>query len=388
MTIKVKFHSLTGRIDPELMLAAFKAVRRNRGAAGVDKVSIEMFEANLDQNLLALMRQLKEGSYQPLPARRVYIEKGGGRLRPLGIPAVRDRVAQEVLRRLLDPCFEPTFHDCSFGFRKGRNCHQALEKIKELQRLGYRYVLDADVQGFFDHLSHSVLMQQLALAVADGNILNLAEKFLTAGVLEEETVRPTKEGTPQGGVISPLFSNVVLNLLDHHLDRLGFRFVRYADDFVVLAKTQARAEEALLCVEAFLRNELGLRLAPDKTRVTTFKKGFDFLGFRLGSVGVKMRDKAVVRFKDKVREITRRRCNLDAQVIVRLNRLVRGTANYFAAGFATVRDQFDRLDRWLRMRVRCMKFKRKSKDDNHRLRKKHLRRMGLLSLRLLIVSAR
>ncbi len=388
MTLKVKFHSLTGRIDPELMLAAFKAVRRNRGAAGVDKVSIEMFEANLDQNLLALMRQLKEGSYQPLPARRVYIEKGGGKLRSLGIPAVRDRVAQEVLRRLLDPCFEPTFHDCSFGFRKGRNCHQAVEKLKELQRLGYRYVLDADVQGFFDHLCHSVLMQQLALAIADGNILNLAAKCLTAGVLEEGTVRPTKEGTPQGGVISPLFSNVVLNLLDHHLERLGFCFVRYADDFVVLTKTQARAEEALLCVEAFLRNELGLQLAPDKTRVTTFKKGFDFLGFRLGSGNAKMRDKAVVRFKDKVREITRRHRNLDAQVIVRLNRLVRGTANYFAAGFATVVDQFDRLDRWLRMRIRSMKFKRRSKADNRRLWNKHLLRMGLLSLKPLAASAR
>lgn len=206
-----KVHSLTGRITPELMLAAFKAVKRNRGAAGIDKVSIQHFEANLEENLLALMRQLKQRRYFPKPLRRVYIPKANGKLRPLGIPAVRDRVAQEVARRLLEPIFEPAFHDDSFGFRPGRSAHQAIERLLELHRQGYTYVLDADIQGFFDNLPHSVLMDALSDRVADGNLLDLVQRFLNAGVMEDGALRPTLVGTPQGGVISPLLANIALD---------------------------------------------------------------------------------------------------------------------------------------------------------------------------------
>ena len=171
MVIKPKVHSLTGRITSDLMHEAFKSVKRNRGAAGIDKVSIQMFEANLEQNLATLMRDLKRRSFVPTPLRRVYIPKGAGKFRPLGIPAVRDRVAQEVLRRLLSPIFEPLFHDHSFGFRPERNCHQAVERVLGLWRQGHLHVLDADIQGFFDEIPHSVIMTSLAAVVADGNIL-------------------------------------------------------------------------------------------------------------------------------------------------------------------------------------------------------------------------
>ena len=175
---KPKAHSLTGRITQPLLLAAFKAVKRNRGAAGIDKVSIKMFEANLVENLLALERDLKDGSFDPFPLRRKYIPKEPGKFRPLGIPAVRDRVAQEVVRRLLHPIFEPLFHDASFGFRPGRNCHQALSRVLELHDQGFPVILDADIKGFFDNLSHAVIMEAVAAQVADGNILRLIEKFL------------------------------------------------------------------------------------------------------------------------------------------------------------------------------------------------------------------
>jgi group II intron reverse transcriptase/maturase len=361
-------------------------VRRNRGAAGIDKVSIQMFEANLGQNLDRLLRELKTGTFQPLPARRVYIPKSPGKFRPLGIPAVRDRVAQEVLRQLLSPIFERRFHDDSYGFRPERNCHQAVEQVLELRRQGYAYVLDADISGFFDNLSHRAVMTEVAAVIADGNILQLVEKFLKAGVLEGGKFQATRIGTPQGGVASPLLANIALNLLDWHLHERGYRFVRYADDFVVLCRSKDQAKEARTAVEHLLRERLGLELSPEKTKVTTFQEGFAFLGFDIGSYSVRMREKSVEKFKAKVRELTCRSHNLDAELIDGLNRVIRGTANYFATRWSDCGDAYRTLDRWIRMRLRCMKFKRKSAEDNFRMRLKHLKRVGLLSLEAMIPS--
>jgi RNA-directed DNA polymerase len=380
---KIKVHSLTGRITLRLMRQAFQAVKRNRGAAGVDKVSINMFAANLEENLTALMRDLKTGTFRPLPLRRVHISKGPGtkKLRPLGIPVVRDRVAQEVIRRLLAPVFEPQFHENSYGFIKGRNCHQAIERVLELHRQGYRVVLDADIKGFFDNLLHRIIMAAVAAEVADGNILRLVESFLTAGVMEDGVFKPTTIGTPQGGVISPLLANIVLNHLDWQLHAAGYRFVRYADDFVVLCQNQQQAQEALALVTQVLESNLGLQQSPEKTKITTYGKGYDFLGFRLSSCSRRMRDKSVLKFKAKVRELTERHQNLDRQVIDELNRVIRGTANYFATTFATCRGRFQMLDSWIRMRLRAMKFKRKNYNDNCKVRARYFRRkLGLLTL--------
>jgi group II intron reverse transcriptase/maturase len=386
--LKIKHHSLTGRITLDLMKLAFRSVKRNKGKAGVDKVSIKMFEANLEQNLLALMRDLKQGTLQASPARRSYIEKGGGKLRPLGIPTVRDRVAQEVLRRLLNPLFEPLFHNDSHGFRPGRSCHSAMVRLHEIAGEGYRYVLDADISGFFDRIPHSVIMQGLTNVVADGNILQLVERFLKAGVMEDGVIHPTTVGTPQGGVLSPLLANIALNFLDWHLDKQGFRFVRYADDFVVLCRTERQAKEAWHAVEQFVTEQLGLQLSPEKTHMTTFAKGFAFLGYDVQSHSVKMRAKSVEKFKTRVRELTRRSHNLDAEQVEKLNAVVRGVARYFATSFSTCRGQFRELDCWFRMRLRCMKKKRKSRNDNYRIQVKHMRRWKLVFLSDFLCSDR
>jgi len=379
MAKKIKAHSLTGRIMPDLMWSAFRSVKRNRGVAGIDKVSIQLFENNLDQNLLALMRCLKDGTYQSHPLRRVHIPKGDGKTRPLGIPAVRDRVAQEVIRQLLSPLFEQIFHNDSFGFRPGRGCHLAVERVLQLHQQGYKFVLDADIKGFFDNIPHAVIMAGLAAEVADGNILRIIERFLKAGVMEDGALSPTSMGTPQGGVISPLLANIALNNLDWQLQNANFRFVRYADDFVLLCESEAKVKEAHDLVQCQL-TQLGLALSPEKTKQTQFREGFAFLDFTISSWSVSMRPKSVEKFKTKIRELTVRHHNLDQDVVMKVNQVVRGTANYFATAFSDFRNLFRSLDRWIRMRIRCMKFKGKRRSDNLRLRRKHLRNLGLISL--------
>jgi group II intron reverse transcriptase/maturase len=286
-----------------------------------------------------------------------------------------------VIRRLLAPIFEPQFHENSYGFIPGRNCHQAIERVLELHRQGHQVVLDADIQGFFDNLSHRVIMAAVRAEVADGNILDLVERFLTAGVMEDGVFTPTMIGTPQGGVISPLLANIVLNRLDWQLHAAGYRFVRYADDFVVICQDRTQAQEALVLVKQVLESELGLALSPEKTQTTTYGKGYDFLGFHLSSRSRRMRAKSVQKFKAKVREVTERHRNLDSRVIGKLNQVIRGTANYFATGFSTCRWTFQKLDSWIRMRLRAMKLKRKNYSDNYKLRIGYFRRqLGLLTL--------
>ena len=379
---KRKVHSLTGRIDDRLMMQAFKAVKKNRGAAGIDKVSIGMFQQNLDANLAALKRDLKKGTFTPKPLRRVWIPKDakGTKFRPLGIPAVRDRVAQEVIRRLLEPVFEPLFHDGSFGFRPGRSCHHAIDRVLSFHSEGDRVTLDADISGFFDNIPHKLIVGAVAAEVADGNILKLIEKFLAAGVMEGGVFKPTTIGTPQGGVISPLLANIVLNELDWRLEKAGYRFVRYADDFVVVCKTRQQAKAALDVVEEIM-TDLGLCLSPEKTKIASYGKGYEFLGFRLSSKSRTMRPKSLEKFKMKIRELSRRSHNLDAKAIEKLNQVIRGTANYFATNFSTCVKLFQKLDKWIRMRIRCMKFKRKSELDNYRLRQGSFdKKLGLLKL--------
>jgi group II intron reverse transcriptase/maturase len=378
-TRKQKVHSLTGRITPQLMLAAFKAVKRNRGAAGIDKVSIKMFQANLDDNLRALMQDLKNGSFEPFALRRVFVPKNEKEFRPLGIPAVRDRVAQEVVRRLLNPIFERLFHDSSCGFRQGRSCHMAIKRALLLHRAGLRVVLDADIKSFFDNLSQSVIMKAVAAEVADGNILCLVQKFLRSGVMEDGVFKPTTVGTPQGGVISPLLANIVLNHLDWQLHQHGYQFVRYADDFVVICRSKLQAESALNLVQQVLAT-LGLQLSAEKTRISTFGKGYSFLGFVLSAHSRQMRPKSLQKFKDKVRKLTLRHYNFEAQVIEKLNRVLKGTSYYFATSFATCRWLFQKLDSWIRMRLRCMKFKRKWATDNYKLRNRTFHKLGLFSM--------
>jgi group II intron reverse transcriptase/maturase len=284
-----------------------------------------------------------------------------------------------MVRYLLNPLFEGIFHDDSYGFRPFRGCHMAVRRVLELKRRGYQHVLDADIKGFFNNIPHHVIMNGVSELVADGNILYLVERFLKAGVMEDGVFTSTDLGTPQGGVISPLLANITLNSLDWALHNAGFRFVRYADDFVVLTKSQAKVREAHDLVLQHLAS-LGLTLSAEKTKMTTFRQGFAFLGFDIGAWSVKMRAKSVEKFKDKIRDLTSRHENLDSRTVIKINQVVRGTANYFDTTFSHCRNLFRTLDRWMRMRIRCMKFKRKRLTDNWRMRLKHLRHQGLLFL--------
>lgn len=378
---KLRVHALTGRITPEVMRKAFKAVKRNRGAAGLDKESLKRFEANVEENLLALMRDLKSGAYQAIPRRRVYIPKGKGAWRPLGIPAVRCRVAQEVIRALIEPIFEPTFHDHAHGFRRHRSCHTAMAQLVELPRQGFRVVVDADLTGFCDRIPHPLSLDLVAGEIADGNILALIKKCLQAGVMADGEVRPTLKGPPQGGVRSPLLANIVLNHLDWRWEELGYTFVRYADDFVGLGKTKRQAERALEAVTACVEEDLGLSLNPDTTQLTTFGQGFEFLGYQVTARTIRMGGKAEERCKTKIKALTRRSHHLDAAVVLKVNRVIRGTVRYFAPEFTTCLGQLNELDRWIRRRIRCRKYKRIWKSDNRRLKSRHIAHMGCMTCR-------
>ncbi len=379
---KIKAFSLTGRITPELMKKAWKAVKRNRGAAGVDKITTHRYETDVEKRLDLLMKDLKtRNAYQTLPLRRLYIEKvGSSSLRPLGIPTVDARIAQEVIRLLIDPIFEKQFHDDSFGFRAGRGCHQAVGRVLEYIDDGYITVVDIDIKGFFDNIPHNVIMTMLRAEIADGNILDILEKFLSSGVMEDGKRVPTIKGTPQGGVISPLLANIVLNYLDWQLAGRGYKFVRYADDIVILVKTKHEAENALDFTKRVLK-DLGLETSPEKTKITKVSEGFQFLGFLIKGHSVTMRPKSIERFEKAIENTTTRSNNLDINVITRLNQIIVGTVNYFSTAFTTTLKYFTKTDQWIRMRIRSMKYKRKWHTDNRRLKNKHIERLHLISCR-------
>jgi group II intron reverse transcriptase/maturase len=339
-----------------------------------------MFEQQLDQNLTKLMKDLKSREYQTIPLRRKYIPKAPGKFRPLGIPAVRDRVAQYVIRSLIEPYFEPNFSESSYGFRPNRNCHQAIKHVLSYWKLGYKIVLDADIQGFFDNIDHELIIDLVAQKIADGNILHIIRQFLKSGVMEDGMLKRTDMGTPQGGVISPLLANIVLDVLDRELATQGYVFVRYADDFLVLSKSPQEIEKAYEIVQHTIENVLKLRLEPDKTKITSFVKGFDFLGFTFSRRGISIRTKSVEKLKDKIRKLTVRSHNLSGEVIENLNRITRGVANYYSTDFSTVKEQFKKIDMMIRRRLRCMKKKRISARDNLRIPNRYFERKGLVSL--------
>jgi RNA-directed DNA polymerase len=379
---KFKVFSLTGRITPEVMKKAWKAVRRNRGAAGVDKITIERYEVDLDNRLNLLMKDLKtRDAYQTLPLKRSYIPKeGSDKLRALGIPTVDARVAQEVIRQLINPIFEKQFHDDSYGFRAGRGCHQAVGRVLKYIDDDYKVVVDIDIKGFFDNIPHAVIMTMLRAEIADGNILDILEKFLSSGVMEDGKRVPTIKGTPQGGVISPLLANIVLNYLDWQLASQGYKFVRYADDIIVLVKTIHEAENALDFTKKVLR-DLGLETSPEKTKIAKVSQGFQFLGFLIKGHKITMRQKSIEKFEKAIEDTTIRSKNLDAAVITKLNQIIRGTVNYFSTKFTTTLTYFSKIDQWIRMRVRSMKYKRKWHTDNRRLKNAHIANMELISCR-------
>jgi len=333
---------------------AFARVKANAGAAGVDHVTVKEFAGHLEANLEKLSRTLADGSYRPPAVRRVWIPKPGSKeKRPLGIPTVRDRVVQAALRAVLEPIFERDFAAQSYGFRPGRGCKDALRRVDTLLKQGYRWVVDADLKSYFDTIPHQELMERVKAKVVDGRVLSLLEEFLRQGVLEEMNFWTPEEGTPQGGVISPLLSNIYLDALDRHMAAGGFEMMRYADDFVVLCRTPDEAQQALEQVQNWTA-AAGLKLHPVKTRIVdaTPKGGFDFLGYHFERGLRWPRRKSDRKLRDTIRAKTPRSPGGSLQaIIVDLNRTLVGWYEYFKHSHTTT---FPTLDGWVRMRLRCI----------------------------------
>jgi RNA-directed DNA polymerase len=347
-----KWYSLIDKVYPEAALrAAFTQVAANRGAAGVDHVTIVKYTNDLDANLARLSEALRSGTYRPQRIRRHYIPKPGSpEKRPLGIPTVQDRVVQTALRTVLEPIFERDFAPHSYGFRPGRGCKDALRRVNGLLKAGYSHVVDADLKSYFDTIPKDRLLALVGRKVSDGRILRLVEAFLEQGVLDGLEEWTPVQGTPQGAVCSPLLSNIYLDPLDHVMAGRGFEMVRYADDFVVLCRNPQEAAAALAVVQQWTA-EAGLTLHPTKTRVVNAEDdGFEFLGYRFAAGRRRPRAKSLKKFKDTVRSKTKRTAGHSlSQIIENLNRTLRGWFEYFKHSH---RSTFAPLDGWIRRRLR------------------------------------
>jgi RNA-directed DNA polymerase len=346
---------------PATLEAAWERVWANKGAAGVDRQSIERFEAREDLYLAELATALRNGTYRPQPIRRVDIPKGDGRTRPLGIPTVKDRIVQTAVKFVLEPIFEAMFRSTSYGFRPGRGCKDALREVAQLIADGYTFVVDADFESYFDSIPHDRLMHRVEERVSDGRILELLRGWLDQDIMQGLQRWTPTEGTPQGAVISPLLANIYLHPLDVQLAARGYRMVRYADDFVVLCKAPEEAEAALAEIRTWVADN-GLRLHPNKTHVGDCRQigeGFEFLGYRFEAGRRFVRKKSLNRLKDHVRAKTRRTCGQSlARIIDSLNPMLRGWFGYFKHAHPRT---FIALDKFIRRRLRSILLKQTKK---------------------------
>lgn len=403
-----KVHSLIDKVyQPKNLRAAWEKVKANRGSGGIDGQSIEAFEQHCDEHLHRLHEDLRTDRYQPLPVRRVDIPKAGkpGEWRPLGIPAVIDRVCQQALLNRLEPIFEPLFDDSSFGYRPGRSTKDALRKLWREIEAGAEWIVDADLKDYFVSIDHDKLLTLVAQRVADGRVLTLSERMLTAGAIQHGRLFPTTQGTPQGGVVSPLLSNILLTPFDREMRRRGYQLTRYADDWAVTCRSRQEAEAALRCAEKILAT-LGVHLNVRKTRIVHVRRGFAFLGYtikrgqralclpaaqiksntRRGGLYAYPTQKSIDRFKDAVRRKTQRRIPLStAELIRELNPVIRGWGEYYKR--AHVRRLFHQLDGWVERRLWSHRFRRWRCPGWKVLPTSRLRgELGLVSLIRLIPS--
>jgi RNA-directed DNA polymerase len=384
-----KWHSLIDKLYPVTTLrAAFTAVKTNRGAAGVDHVSIERYASDLDANLERLSASLRMGTYQPQAIRRHFIPKPGSQeMRPLGIPTIQDRVVQTALRMVLEPIYERDFAAHSYGFRPGMGCKDALRRVDELLKASYVHVVDADLKSYFDTIPKDRLLALVAGKVADGRIVKLVEAFLGQSVLEDTREWVPEQGTPQGAVISPLLSNIYLDPLDHLMAERGFEMVRYADDFVVLCRSPQEAAEALTVVRDWTE-KAGLTLHPAKTRlVDAGIEGFDFLGYHFERGRRWPRKKSMDKLKDTIRAKTGRNVGKALpMVIADINPTLRGWFGYFRHSY---RPTFRIVDGWVRRRLRSILRRQQRKEgiskvhgaDHVRWPNAFFAKHGLFSLR-------
>jgi len=373
-----KVHSLIDKIYQRKNLEmAWERVRANRGSGGCDGQSVSEFAEQADEQLNRLQGELMGQSYRPQPVRQVRIPKVGkpGEYRMLGIPSVYDRVCQQALLNRLEPIFEPVFDEANFGYRRGRSTQDALRKVWKEIKSGREWIVDADLKDFFGSVDHDKLLALVARRVSDGRVLRLVEIMLKAGSYGQGRLFPSERGTPQGGVVSPLLSNILLTPFDWEMRRRGYQFTRYADDWVVTCTSAAEARAAIAAAQRIL-TELGVQVHPQKTRIVHIRHGFEFLGYKIkrgrqlslpvnkirsgarsGELYAFPREKSVQRFMDQLRQRTQRRVPLNTEELIDwINPVLRGWGNYFKR--AHVRKLFNRLDRWIVRRIWSHRFKR------------------------------
>lgn len=403
-----KVHSLIDKVYKQKNLElAWDKVRRNKGAGGIDGQSITEFESNSGENLARLHDELRTKTYQPQPVKQQLIPKSGqpGKFRSLGIPTVYDRICQQALLNRLEPIFEPIFDDANFGYRRGRSTKDAMRKIWKEIEAGNEWIVDADLKDFFGSACHQKLLTLFGLRIADGRILNLLDSIMKAGCIADGKRLPTDHGVPQGGVFSPLASNVLLTPFDREMRRKGYRLTRYADDWLVTCSTRAEAQAALDFATKVL-NQLGVTLNKEKTRIVHVRRGFEFLGYKVkrgskplrlpahkiksgtkqGALYVYPKQKSITHFREQIRSRTKRRSPRNTQEIVEIiNPVIRGWGNYYRK--AHIRKLFAMLDRWIVRRLWSQRYKRWRNSGWKTLPDSKLREeLGLVSLIRLIPS--
>lgn len=380
---------------PKTLAVAWEKVRANGGASGVDGESVERFEARREEYLAELSEALRRGSYQPQAVRRVEIPKGDGRMRPLGIPTVKDRVVQTAMKLVVEPIFETKFLPTSYGFRPGRGCKDALREVDRLLGEGFAVVVDADLKGYFDSIPHGKLMERVEAHISDGRLVALLRSYLEQDIFDGLQSWTPTEGTPQGAVMSPLLANLYLHALDERMRDRGHRMVRYADDFVVLCRSREEAEAALAEVREWVQAN-GLTLHPDKTHIGDWRQpgeGFEFLGYRFEAGRRWVRKKSLASLRQKVRDKTRRtRGDSLERIIADLNPMLGGWFQYFKHAYSTT---FTDIDGFVRRRLRALLRKQEKRpafgrsfEDSKRWPNAFFANKGLLTLHTAFCEAR
>ena len=350
---------------------AWKRVKANKGVPGIDNMSIEDFPEFARAQWDSIRDSLMAGTYQPSPVKRVEIPKPTGGKRPLGIPTVLDRLIQQAMYQVMMPIFDPDFSGFSYGFRPGRSAHGAVRKVREYIRKGYRIAVDMDLSKFFDRVNHDVLMHRVARKIRDKRILRLIGKYLRAGVVIRGRLQKTREGVPQGGPLSPLLANILLDDLDRELEKRGHKFVRYADDFVILVRTQRAGLRVKESVTRFLERKLKLKVNQDKSRVSS-TDNTNFLGFTFKGTKIRWSDKAFREFKRRVKLLTGRSWFVSMEYrYKKLSQYIRGWMNYF--GISEYYRPIPEIDHWLRRRMRMCYWKQWRRP---RTKIRNLRKLG------------
>ncbi len=337
------------------VLSAWKQVRANKGAPGIDGITIEEFLTYAHENWKGIKAALMDGTYKPTPVKRVEIPKDSGGTRPLGIPVVMDRVIQQAICQILSPVFDPHFSESSFGFRPGRSAHQAVKRVLRLTQRGYAYAVDIDLEKFFDTVNHDILMNRVSRRVRDKGILSLIGKYLRAGVVVNGRLNETSKGVPQGGPLSPLLSNILLDDLDKELEKRGHQFARYADDLIILVKSKRAAYRVMESISRFLEQVLKVKVNREKSRVVKAEES-SFLGFTFTRKKLTVSEKSITRFKTELRRFSGRSWGVSMDYrYYKIRTYTQGWMNYF--GVAMKFNDVVEFDHWLRRRIRMCYWK-------------------------------